>query len=647
MTFILKECIMEEYGVYKESLICNIRPEGWLRNYLIMQKNGLTGFLPETGYPYNTNCWGKKEFQEGGFDSWWPYEQMAYWIDGVMRCGYLLNDESFIEKALSQIEFTVENPDDDGFLGPSFMKRKDCNNQWPHAVLFRAFAAHVSATGSLRLAEAVRRHYLSDSAAYLFEREIVNIESMLWAYRVTGDRRLLENAEGAYKYFMSHLKREGGSPFALHSYARPKDHGVTYNEVCKLGAVLYLHTGEEEVLMDSVDAFRKLDRFAMLISGVNSSTEHVRGKEPLDAHETCDIADYTWSTGYLLMATGNAEYADKIEKACFNAAPGAVTEDFRAGQYFSCPNQVLATRGSNHVKCADISPRMSYRSAHDTDCCMGEVNRIMPNYVSRMWMLTQSGDPVASLYGPSCFSFNVRGRKERVLIVETTDYPFSECIDFQIRTKYSAEFSLFIRIPSWCSSAKILINGKETGIKGKKGSFVEIRRSFEHNDTVSLYLPMKLKISRWPKGGIGIERGPLVFSLPIMEKRTIDRKWERQSERLPAFEMNPVSAWNYAIIPKVDKFKVEYCFKCGNPWSVSGARIKIIVPAKKVKGWKTVKLKEVDNFGKPAKGNWEHTPDLPRAEFIKDNISDIEERITLVPYGCTTLRMTIFPKALV
>ena len=635
---------MKKYAKYQEARITDIEPEGWLRNYLVAQKNGMTGHLPETGYPYDTNCWGKKEFQEGGVDSWWPYEQMAYWIDGVMRCAHLLKDKSLIEKAISQIKFTVENPDEDGFLGAPFMRHRDANNQWPHAVLFRAFAAHVSATGDVTLAEAVRKHYLADTATYHTERETVNVESMVWAYNITGDKKLLDKAVEAYKYFMSHLKPKGGSPFALHSYKTPRDHGVTYNELCKLGAVLYIYTGDEELLDESVEAFRKLDRKAMLISGVNSSTEHVKGKQPLDAHETCDIADYTWSVGYLLMTTGNAEYADKIEKACFNAAPGAVTKDFSAGQYFSCPNQVLATNKSNHTKCADISPRMTYRSAHDTDCCMGEVNRIMPNYAARMWMLTPEGNPVAALYGPSRFSFKAPGTGQNVTVVETTDYPFSESIDFQIRTEDPADFSLFVRIPSWCTSAKILINGEKADIKCRKGTFVEIKRTFEHNDTVSLLLPMKLRISKWPKGGVGIERGPLAFSLPIKEKRTIDKKWPRQTERLPAFEMRPLSPWNYAVLPDISEYHVEYHKPYGNPWTVEGARITITVPARKIKGWETLKLKEVDNFGKPAKGNWEHTPDLPDADYIKENIEPEEELITLVPYGCTTLRMTIFPQ---
>lgn len=37
------------------------------------------------------------------------------------------------------------------------------------------------------------------------------------------------------------------------------------------------------------------------------------------------------------------------------------------------------------------------------------------------------------------------------------------------------------------------------------------------------------------------------------------------------------------------------------------------------------------------------TPELPDENFVKENIGD-EEEVTLVPYACTNLRITVFPK---
>ena len=229
-------------------------------------------------------------------------------------------------------------------------------------------------------------------------------------------------------------------------------HGVTFNEIAKLGAIIYMHTGERRYLDATVNAYRKLDRDQMLIDGIPSCMEDLAGKDPLDGHETCDIADYTWSVGYLLMATGKAEYADKIERACFNAAPGAVTSDFRALQYFSYPNQVLATSTSNHTLFFRGYPWMSYRPNPGTECCAGNVHRVMPNFAARMWLRDKQGGVVAALYGPGAFVGNVGQPAQTVTISEETDYPFGETITFTIHTPAAVEFPFSFRIPEWCST---------------------------------------------------------------------------------------------------------------------------------------------------------------------------------------------------
>ena len=103
-------------------------------------------------------------------------------------------------------------------------------------------------------------------------------------------------------------------------------------------------------------------------------------------HETCDITDHTWALAYLLQATGDARYADRIEQVIFNALPGSITKDFHALQYFSCPNQVIATSTSNHNLFMRGLNWMSYRPDHEVQCCPGNLHRAMPNFVSKMWM---------------------------------------------------------------------------------------------------------------------------------------------------------------------------------------------------------------------------------------------------------------------
>jgi uncharacterized protein len=101
------------------------------------------------------------------------------------------------------------------------------------------------------------------------------------------------------------------------------------------------------------------------------------------------------------MATGDAVWADRIERACFNAAPGAIKKDWKALQYMSCPNQFLATLNSDHHPKGRGGFKMAYQPnpGKRVACCGDNVHRIFPNYTIRMWMQAEDGGLAAVLYG--------------------------------------------------------------------------------------------------------------------------------------------------------------------------------------------------------------------------------------------------------
>ena len=198
--------------------------------------------------------------------------------------------------------------------------------------------AHYLATNDRRILTALKRHYLSDSCDHSLGRDVCNVEIMLWLYEKTQDKRLLTRALDAFEKYNRATAHAGNAqpgqlPGGIDTTiagmlsAKPgQSHGVTYNEIAKLAAIIYIYTGKKKYLAATVNAYRKIDKFHMLIDGVCSSSEQLRGHTALDSHETCDIADYTWSLGYLLMATGQAQYADKIERAIKKVSGEALTE---------------------------------------------------------------------------------------------------------------------------------------------------------------------------------------------------------------------------------------------------------------------------------------------------------------------------------
>ncbi len=668
-----------KFAEFSEIPIRSIEPQGWLKAYLENQRDGITGHLDKTGgFPYNTDGWGAPEISDSVHNSF-AYEQVGYWIDGMLRCGYLIQDDKLAAKALQQTDYVLEHPDKDGYLGPLILKTQ---SRWSHVVFFRALFAQWSATGDQRIPAAVTRHFLSSPHPYTLGREACSIEAILWAYEREKDPALLSLAQDVYRKFDNLLKVNGVSP-AMYCDGKPSDaHGVSYNEMAKLGAMLYMQTGDASFLNVSVEAYRKLDAFHMLVDGVNTSSEETREVTPLESHETCDIADYTWSVGYLLMATGNVDYADKIERACFNAAPGAVSEDFNTLQYFSCPNQVISAHNTNHNAYFRGDRTMAYATAHIAACCSGNVNRIMPNFASRLWLRDKENGLVAALYAPSRVTYRVGKQQQEVTITERTRYPFSDRIVFTMKMTDDCEFPFTVRIPKWCTNASVLVNHRFLDQELKSGSYVSIRRKFRDGDEVIVILPQEVKASEWPSDGIALERGPLVYSLKIEEEwEPTDKAVESAIEMLGIYNLNyrypgliahnvyPKSPWNYALDlhPQNAASKVRVTqneWHDNRPWNAKEPPIQLQVPARRVLGWDLERAKEViyeggggdpeltpkkdntryDNQRWLRKGDFVFTPELPEKSSSGVRLAEETEMVTLVPYGCAKLRVTIFPR---
>ena len=603
-----------------ETSLKDIRPEGWLEEKLVLQKNGLTGHPEALSYPYNTCLWAGEIPRMGthGRD-WWRYEQTAYYTDGLLRLGYLLDDKAIIEKGEAGISYTLSHPWENGRLGA-----KVINNTWPFAVFFRAVKAAYDVSPDPEVLDALKAHYNSIPMGQLVrKRDIISLEGMLWTAAKTGDRALVERADSAFRYRKELLegvdiKRDDRvTPEFLTGEEPYNMHGVTMSEILKLPILLYEATGDpwyKDLAVNSLDRLYEEDG---LPDGLFTSAEWLQGRDIRHSHETCNAVDMSWTLGYFLEILKDARYADMLEKIVFNAGAGSVTQDFKALQYYSSVNQFLATGTSNHNKDNYCSTWMAYRPTHQTECCAGNIHRLYPNYAARMW-LRGEGEAVAALYGPSEFRFD-----DHLSFVEETEYPYGETISIRVRAsggRHAAKLTL--RIPGWCSGACLLVNGKPWKGAVAAGSFISLDRRWKDGDLVELTLPMDILRQEAYGGGVYFERGPLVYSYSIPATFTKDTvryanmngKYPADDNEFPCWDIRPSGPWNYAVRPDVE--------------AVPAGDNVLRIPVCPVE-W---------DFDKGPAGEL-LTPDLPSAP-----VPSGEERfIDLVPYGSTTLRLTVFP----
>lgn len=611
-------------SVLQDNGIEGIKAEGWMKEVLTTQRNGLTGHIQVAGAPFDKEGWG--DAAQKKMDRWEDFEQTGYWADGALRCGYFIDDQELVRRVKEWVDFQIDHPKEDGFIGP------DLHNLWPHVVFFRVIMAEYSRNPSPRIVKALSNHYKNAARSQTLiktggpewdfnERTMLHIEMLCWLYQQTNDSFFIDKAEDTYKVFCSRK-----SPFTMQAFLSdevPVVHSVSSFETLKIPVILYISTGKKEYLDAAIHGIQKVYKYHGLADGIPSGNEAHDGNMPNEVHETCCVSDAQWALGYFLQATGDVQWADLMEKICFNAAFSVVWKDFKSLQYYSSPNQVIARNNSSSCMYVGGQDRMAYKVAHGPACCNGNMNRMIPLFCSRQWMKKGDNGIVAALYAPSSYTTRLKGSKNEITIQEETNYPFEETIRFKMQMKRSTAFSFWLRIPQWCKEASITINGQATQIVCHAGTFAEVQRKFSNGDIIELKLPMRAKSVSMPYAGVAFERGPLVFSLNVKAKEEITETREHEGIKFQSRILTPLSEWNYAPVD-TETIEVVNSNDYNDLWNPETTPVRLKVKAVTVRNWQLYR----DNF----------TPYMPSV-ILKGE----EKVLELVPVGTTVLRMTVFP----
>ena len=601
-----------------------VKPQGWLRDWCVTARDGYVSRMDELDQAF-PRAWNRDFHPRDKYLNWgdpgkgaWCAEGGAYWFEGLVRLAWELEDAELKSYARKRLEPLLECMNTNAIAFVYWMDRNDPAQmdeieRANHGFIVgasgrttRAFLAYYEATGDERALRALT-WCLDDPRFYFFGNPISLPAAACDTWRYSGDDKLakaIDNFCATKPYPDKWPAMRYGLPvcYDLLRMRERRDredgrkwdwrlqHGVLCFESMLSWIKASLWTGDGKCLANVRAWLDFHERVCRQPHGVIVADEQFGWAGPGRGTETCVVAGDILLYSTLASVTGEGRFADHVERSFFNAGAACTSRDFMHHVYFQAPNR---TTGAGSFHAGPAGGGGLYKTKHWPLCCTAALARILPGYVQWMWMKPASGGLAATLYAPNTLETDVAGTS--VKIETKTDYPFGETLEMRVSTANPLKFPLKLRVPGWCASPRIAVNGDALNLAVGGDDFAVIDREWKTGDKVSIRFLMAPKAETmrdYNDGGkpyVSLSYGPLLLAHGLAEK---DENTPMPGQR--------------------------------TDWRLDSSRV--------LDGAKVVRE------AMPAKWDW------PLAAPLRLNVKSADgEPLELVPYGCAKLRIAMFP----
>jgi len=474
--------------------------------------------------------------KKGKFEGLFFNDSDVYkWLEAASySLGTHPTDRKLENKVESLIKEIAAAQQEDGYLNTYFILKKrkrfaDLKNKhelYCAGNLFEAAVAHHLSTGKIsflniatRFADLICQTFGSDKKRGVPGHQEIEL-ALMKLYWLTGKKRYLATA----KFFID--ERGKGSPgrdeyYQNHApFIEQKDivgHAVRAVYLMSGAADVYRET-KDKAMMDTLEGLWKnmTEKKMYLTGGIGSRHQgEAFGKNyelPNDRAyaETCAAIGNIFWNHRMLQLTGEAKYADIMERALYNGFLSGISLDGKT-YFYQNPLQSDGTdRRQSWFECA---------------CCPSNIARLLSSLGSYFYSISREGLWV-HLYGKSKLTANIN-KERKVVLTQITNYPWSGDINIKVSPDTETSFTLFLRIPAWCKKAEVLVNGEYVEKSVRLGSYLPISRVWKQGDEVQLNLSMSVDfLETHPhssnNGRLAISRGPLIYCMEAADHQGVD-----------------------------------------------------------------------------------------------------------------------------
>lgn len=649
-----------------------VRPGGWLKHQLDLMCDGTVGHLDQLSpFLHKDNGWlnPTKEYSntnQARYRGYW--EEPVYWVRGLYPLAVLTGNSELLGKAREYIDAILASGDADGYFGPKINKKVVGNNGkslpdlWPNMLAIDFLILFHEVTKDERVIHLLtdffrycrnipddqfltavdKQNYATEYATEMetFGNWMVDIQyrragdmipHIYWLFNKTGEDWLLALAKRFFDNIAPYYPARKHDPFYVHPPEDYLDPHVVHF-VQRYGYFgIYSQQDDREFRLAQGEYWydQHMATWGQHPRGAFSADEMIRaGKtDPRQPFETCAMIEFAKHFYELGRITGDTLYADRTEDLMLNHFPATHDRELKGVHYLTASNQVQLDKEQGRDIFNDHKGMMFPYSGlceypRGYRCCNHNAGMGWPWYAQNLWQATPDYGLCLWLYGSCTLETAVGEAGSIVTIEEKTNYPFSGLVDLRIIAPEPVRFPLYLRIPGWCSSARVIVDGLafETD---RKGGYIRIEGEW-HDSSVAIELGMEVSWQRWPRSGAAtLNRGPLSYSVRI-EERWVELLTKPE---WPSHEVFPASRWNYAILhPSLQDPAVSVRDEiAAQPWSVEDAPIEITVKGKSLESWGMI-----DKMVAP----------LPTSPVEGDG--DTVD-ITFIPLGCARLRIACLP----